>query len=422
MDQVDPKDAEKGGRRKNLMQKMFALAALEEQYKEQEIGKSDYSLFVSSVGLTEDILDGSTMVQPLEGELQKTIVRTSGVKRSRHSSLVARTADDEKSDSEERIPHKAMKKARTSQPKPKVVPLKQRAKAVAAGKPKRKTKRDAGAVSDAARQDGASDKSDRKPYVRGYEPLYNPQWDAKMQTGFTSRDGPPITPYNTSFGSTMSDVSSCDAATMIPPSPGASSMMQNNGAVVYQTDMQINNAYDVPHPQFDTMPNTPTFAPHEMLPFEQQHPNLGHEMAGLSIGIATLPQHLPSQGQQSPAYEHHMHGLPAQPTMNQYRSWPEMHPSPYTYQIHPDIPSSQPHHAGFAVGNDAPNPTSWTAAYQPDRQPHGDNDLPYNSLVFGPTDHEQPPATLPASVERGFTGHSSGVGDSAYPPGYPMYS
>lgn len=161
------------------------------------------------------------------------------------------------------------------------------------------------------------------------------------------------------------------------------------------------------------MPNTPTFAPHDMLPFEQQHPNLGHEMAGLSIG-------LPSGPQQSPAFDHYMGGLPAQATTGQYRHWPEMHPPPFSYQIHPGVPSTQTHHhAGFAVGADAP--TAWTTPYQPHRTPHADNDLPYTNLVFGPTDHEQPPATLPASVERGFTGHASGVGDSACPPGYPAY-
>ena len=168
------------------------------------------------------------------------------MKRSRQSSLVASAADDEQSDSEERVSHKAMKKARTTQPKPKVVPVKQKAKVVAAGKPKRKTKRDAGAGSDAARQDGPSDKSDRKPYAQGYEPLYLPQWNSKMQTGFMYRDGPNVTPYNTSFGSTMSDVSSCDAAAMVPPSPGASNMMQNNGGPVYQTDMQVNNTESQP--------------------------------------------------------------------------------------------------------------------------------------------------------------------------------
>ena len=49
VDEADPKDAERGGRRRNLYRKMLDLAALEEEYKEGGIGKLDSTLLSSSM-------------------------------------------------------------------------------------------------------------------------------------------------------------------------------------------------------------------------------------------------------------------------------------------------------------------------------------------------------------------------------------
>lgn len=377
-----------------------------------------YDYFV----LTIVLLDGNSKVQPLEPDLQKTIVRSAGTKRSRQASVATSTELDETSDSEDSIVPVAKKpktskakdasKAAAAQPKSRIT-RSTRSKA----KPKTTVQRGSQTAGQ-SHHDGV----ECKPIANRLDDQHSLQaYEHAAQSGFRYPDASAAStpgPLNTSFGSTMSDVSSCDyMADMLPPKA------RQYYQPAMQHQVQVHHAYDVPQPQFDTMPNTPTFAPGEFLPFEQQHPNLGHDMAGLSIGMPAGPHHAP-QNQRAP--EPMIHGLPSTHTSHQYKHWGETHPQPFHYEVQHGLPSTQTQHAGFAVtsfSDPTPTPTltpTWSTTYNNHPHLHPDNEMPYTNPSYGPN-HDLPPAALPASVERGFTGHASGVGDSACPPGYAHY-
>lgn len=368
-----------------------------------------YSLS-ATVSMTDVICaDGDAVVQPLGPELKKVIVRT-GEKRARQSSVESSTAaDDEESDPEDEdpVPVRAKKARTVAKPKDtaKAPTIKPKAKATASAKSRRNVLK--ANINDDDPMPAATLKTELQPFP--FHPFgidMPPRYDL-----------PSSTLLNTSFGTTMSDASSCDPMLFTPASP-MSDHGRSHLAHQLHEPLQCHQLYDVPQPQFATTPNTPTFAPNHFLPFEQQHPTLGHDLATLSLGMpgAVVPQQDPRASTPQPT-----HGLPNHHHGQQYKQWPNFHQEAFPYNISPGTTSAQAQHAGFAIGPDPSQPGSaFAAPFHPRPHVHGGNDMGYDNPAHGAA-HELPPASLPASVERGFTGHASGVGDSACPPGYPRY-
>ena len=345
------------------------------------------------------------MVQPLGIELQKTIVRSAGSKRSRACSVSSDTIDDDSSDSEDEAPTqtvakntkaatgtKAPAKAASTRPKQKKRKTMMRTRA-----PPTSIKRESDA------------RLDHAGHASGSAQQMMPLHGAGTQANTT---------LNTSFGSAMSDAGSCDQYAITPASPLSDIMHTGPGfryAPQIHNGIQCHRVYGVPEPHFATMPSTPIFAPNGLPPFGHQQSSLGGNMATLPMDMtfAGLP-HAAQHARSQPASPMPMHGLPTQ----KYRHWPEAKSQTFSYEVQSRVPSAQAQHAGFAVGSNEPQTSpAWAAPFHPDTPAHGDHDMGYNNANYG-TSFELPPAALPASVERGFTGHASGVGDSACPPGY----
>lgn len=229
--------------------------------------------------------------------------------------------------------------------------------------------------------------------------------DVKVQrmSNIVSELNPAFT-TNTSFGSTISDASSHD----IYGAGDVPSVFRGREASVYRpsgpgsrNSVQVHQVVDVPQPQFDTAPNTPIEEYIDYKPIDSHMlPRDTYNMNALSNGMPIIGTSHGLPGTDGPVLPA-MHGLPTTSTApGPYEEW--AHAAPYS---------------GFVPQD--PN-QGWAVPYYHHPQSHPE-DEPFDYHYQGPN-HEMPGAPLPANVIRGFTGHASGVGDSACPPGFTQYS
>lgn len=359
-------------------------------------------------------------MQPLEIDLRKTIVRC-GNKRSRQASVASSSAlEDELSDSDDeddlsppvRKKVKAAVGTRTT-----VKVTHQKPKPVMRAKPRCKVATGLRSASPKAKHVNDS-VSERKPVMASGEqhPFALPYNAAQMQPGMMGSAA--TTPVNMSFNSNMSDVS-FDQPLNTPTSPLPDNSLAMPGLPYQpqnysQSGFHVRPVHQVPQPQFDTVPNTPTFLANELLPFEQQNLQFTDQMV-VETPAATGPQDFTPA--QSYSMTQAMHGLPSNNRLPHHGQWLEA--IPFAYAVPQGMQAAYAPRAGFVVDpSNGPTPRGWaTNPYQ--GPPHTyDNDMSYDHPFYGPNHELPPPATLPDDVERGFTGHASGVGDSACPPGY----
>lgn len=477
VDEATPSDDEKRGRRKKVLEYLYELGMLREQYLNDEIGertrRTDMRAF--SEYITDTNTDGSTMVQPLDHDLQKTIVRKhgTGIKRPRQSSEETSTADSPKTESVATPAEKPAKKARTAagaRPATKQALVKTKWVPRTAANP----------ASPNAVVGLSNNSHEHKPVVRDQiqtgpvvpygvdvhsgSSLMHPaalhygvsmysddgtfgptnQYGAAMHinNGMVGSANPygiglhrgngmldSATPrtLNTSFGPTMSDASSCDTTPFTPASPFPEVATDYQGYDQMPRSIQCHEAYSFPEPQFTSMPNTPTFAPSNFVPFNQQQPGLGQDMAGLSIDGSDHVAQQPFHGQFSQHLAHQsMHGLPLARTVpSQHVQWPGTQtPRLLSYETSSALPSAHAQHAGFATTESVPGQgaSRYGTNYHPPPDAHLENNNANEHNEEDAVLNPPPPKSLNGPMDRGFTGHSGGVGDSALaPPHYTPY-
>ena len=241
----------------------------------------------------------------------------------------------------------------------------------------------------------------------------------------------------TSFGSMISDASSQGVAEYDNVPEIFRQRVFHKREPRAQAAIQVQNVFDIPEPQFDTVPNTPIMD--GMMHFE---PTLQHDISqggqplplGMPMGYApmavahkpsfanNMPNGLPAQEAPNavefyPQAQHNTHGLPSGQTVpHDFHQWQDiglcgpMYPTEYALFDAPQTFYPEP---TFQSG--------WTMPYRHHPQgPPEDETYGHNGQFVN---HEHPPASnLPSSVVRGFTGHASGVGDSASPPGFGQYT
>lgn len=351
--------------------------------------------------LVDTDTDGSLLVQPLGADLQKKIIRTTSVKRNRQSSTEASVTESDANDSEEVEAPVPTKKAKTVKSAAKANDSTRVVKKPS--QPKRKPP-----TADEApkpRKSQVFEDMDSKPRQQIPWPNMHRATAVKASRRSSTFDATTPSAITTSLPSEMSDVSSCDMPVFTPASPFPEMGYQQHG-------VQCHPVYGVPQPAFHTTPNTPNF---DFMPVDQPSPAIGHDMAVLSLGQSATepPQGMPT------FMPHPVHGLPTTHATQQHQGlWAAGTPmQPLTYEVQQGVPSEYAQHAGF-VGTPNPQagPSLATNFFSPSPRFHGEHNMDLDALVFGPN-HDLPPTSLPASVIRGFTGHASGVGDSACPPG-----
>jgi hypothetical protein len=167
-------------------------------------------------------------------------------------------------------------------------------------------------------------------------------------------------------------------------------------------DMRVYQAHDIPHPSFNTVPNTPIFSPTHVM-----HPVAAREIE--SAGYARRAQPERAIGSVTQLDER---GYPCAPQAPSGPAYPMIPPAVSGQYSTPPL-QQQPfqgyYHGAPMTGQPNPGYYGATAYQHIQPQPRNDDGTFYYPEAMPDPDFQAP--ALPGSVIRGFTGHSSGVGE-----------
>ena len=246
----------------------------------------------------------------------------------------------------------------------------------------------------------------------GLIPEAIPQWYAADPSS-SSQGGSPFT-LTGSFGGSHSDHESIGGLPQVQGAP--SNLPGRRGLTLeeleyHQRMMHVYNVPEVPHPQFATVPKTPMVSP-SIVKLENS-PEVARwpEEYQVAPAMERYPEHMSALQHfeftgPGPASQHVM-----VPSNDPYARMPFQEPS----QLRSITPAPEvrgTYGTGFQmVGYGEAQYHGLPISYNQDYPTPEENGDPAPFLYPGPTPGENfPAATLPASVERGFTGTSSGVG------------
>lgn len=179
-----------------------------------------------------------------------------------------------------------------------------------------------------------------------------------------------------------------------------------------QTTYQVHNVTDIPQPRFDTVPNTPMVSPMKVSHFPE-------------TGTWQQPYHT------APKVERCQNQWPFACTPGFVSPVPTSQPAALPTNTH-YARTTYVEHGGYRSSTPASEMASYSSFPMiPYAEPHHPHGLPTTYHYSSPTPEEQgqhvpfphpeptpdanlPPAALPASVVRGFTGTGSGVSGGAW--------